>query len=383
MGDVSQILGGRVKRVINAESRRSDLGGSVMADEVIDAMTNASRVHVDMYSMLNAASEQLKELTGNEDAHVVPGAAAGLSLATLATMVRGEPADGWRLVHDRSHDLPDEVVIQASQLSPYTSASQLVGAQLRVIGNRDETTKEEFSSVLGPRTAAVLVVPSRELPYETLSLEEVGELAAPLNIPVIVDAAAQLPPVENLRRFVERGADLVVFSGGKDLEGPASSGLIVGTHRLIECCRSFMYPHHHLGRSFKVGKEEVAGLVAAVRRYVQLDHDARLAGFEDTCQFWIGRLGDLPGVTASRQFPNEAGQAIPRVGLQLDGDVLADTALQVRDRLRALDPAIAVSANSANMLFLTPEALGQGEAELVSDAVAETLLSSRRGGGTT
>lgn len=371
-----------VRQVINAESRRSDLGGSLMASEVMEAMAAASRVHVDMYSMLRVAGREIAELTGNEDAHVVPGAAAGLSIATLAAMVRCRPENAWQLAIDRSAEgIADEIVLQASQLSPYTSAAQLVGARLRVVGNRDETSEEEFSAALGPRTAAILVVPSRDLPFETLSLEKVIELATPRGVPVIVDAAAQLPPVENLSRFTEQGASLAVFSGGKDLEGPASSGLIVGSPDLVECCRSIMYPHHHIARSFKVGKEEVAGLVAAVHRYMNLDHAARLARLEETCRYWITEFSGLHGVVATRQFPNEAGQSIPRIALQLDDEIFAATALEARSRLRSRDPAIAVSANSANTLFLTPEALAEGEAEAVAKAVLETLRATQRSRG--
>lgn len=371
------------RRLINAESRRSDLGGATLPPEVREAMLDAGCGPVDMYDMLEGANKELAELTGNEAAHVVPGAAAGLALATLAAMAEGDPAKTWQLRRPLDeHQLPSQVVVQASHLSPYGAASELVGAKLRIVGNRDETPTEEFEAALGPQTAAVLFVPARDLPFETLSLAEVVARASTHAVPVIVDAAAQLPPVDNLSRFTTNlGADIAVFSGGKDLAGPGASGLIVGKQQWIECCRSLMYPHHHLARSFKVSKEEVAGLVAAVRRYVAMDHDARRSDLERICATWLSHIDGLPGITATRQFPNEAGQELPRVRIELDASQFAVGALEIRQRLRQRDPAIAVSANETNSLFITPETLAAGEDRLVIDALESELGSARREAG--
>lgn len=367
------------RRVINAESRRSDLGGSVMSAEVITAMNTAAGMHVDMQEVIWTAGRELAKLTGNESAHVIPGAAAGIALCTLAAMVKGQADLAWGLAERRSNrEPPQRVLVQASHMSPYGTAVEMVGASLRVVGSRDETPRGEFLEALSERTAAVLFVPGRDLPSETLGLEEVVELAHARQIPVIVDAAAQLPPVGNLNHFTAlKGADMALFSGGKDLEGPASSGLLVGKDKWVSCCRELMYPNHHVGRAFKVGKEEVAGLVAAVRRYVQMDHGMRLQKCEDICQEWISFFSSLPGLEASRQFPNEAGQELPRVRVRISPQHYSITALGVRAQLRLLNPAVAVSTNGTDSIFLTPEPLGPGEADLVSNAVQQVLAPAR------
>ena len=136
--------------------------------------------------------------------------------------------------------------------------------------------------------------------------------------PVIVDAAAQLPPVENLWRFTRIGADVAIFSGGKDLRGPQSSGLILGRRELIAACALNGNPNHSIGRPMKVGKEEIAGLVAAVERYVTMDHTARARYCEETVAEWSAALNALPGVSARRDFPNEAGQPLPRCRVTIE-----------------------------------------------------------------
>src|SRR5690606_4852784 len=194
-------------------------------------------------------------------------------------------------------------------------------------------------------------------------------------VPVIVDAAAQLPPVENLWHYTaETGADLAVFSGGKTLLGPQASGLMVGRADLIEAARQNGAPYQRWARAMKAGKEEIAGLVRAVERYVALDHGAQHAAWLTTVEEWRTALGGLDGVTATVDPRNEAGQPIPRLHLAVPDPALAGEALA---RIEHSEPRVVVLPDRANGvprgLWLTPDLLGPGEAEIVRDTVARAL----------
>src|SRR5262249_4864636 len=191
------------------------------------------------------------------------------------------------------------------------------------------TTPADLEQAIGSRTAAVFWFQGAMTTERDLPLAEVIRIARAHDLPVVVDAAAQLPPVSNLWHFTQMGAALAIFSGGKDLRGPQSSGLVWGRRDLVEACRCQGNPNPFIGRPMKVGKEEMLGLLAAVERYLQLDHAAREQYCEDTVRTWCAALNGLPGVAAERSYPNEAGQPLPRCRLS----VAADTAGITRDAL--------------------------------------------------
>ena len=330
-----------VRRVINADARLTRLGGSIMPPEVVAAMAEAARWYVDLVELQRAVGRRLAELTKNEAAYVTAGAAAGLTLATLACVTGPDPVRIARL-RARFPDLEgykDQVVIQAAHRIPYDPAIRLAGVQSVQVGNALATDPWELESALSERTVTVVYVAGAHLARGALPLEEVVARAHAHDVPVIVDAAAQLPPPENLWRFTrDLGADLAIFSGGKDLTGPQSTGLIVGRAELIEAIALHGPPYHQLGRPFKVSREELIGLLAAVERYLTLDHEARVRACEDTVAAWIADFSRIPGVRATRAFPNEAGQPLPRLVLELDPSCCGITARELRDHLWEGDP---------------------------------------------
>ncbi len=224
-----------VRRVINADARLTRLGGSLMPEPVLRAMEDAATSYVDMFELQRAVGRRLAELTHNEAACVVTGAAAGLFVTTLACMTGPDAAAVERL--PSLAGLKNEVVFQRVQRFAYLPAVPLTGATLVEIGSEPEMHPAELEAAINERTAAILYVAGEHMAAGALPLPEVIEIAHARGVPVIVDAAAQLPPAENLWYFTrELGADLVVFSGGKDLRGPQASGLIVGRPDLIEAC---------------------------------------------------------------------------------------------------------------------------------------------------
>lgn len=368
---MSQTLG--VRRVINAAATLTVLGGAVMPDEVIAAMVDAARRPVDMHELFVAAGEQLATLTHNEAAYVTCGAAAGIAHALLACVTGGDPIAIASMPDGR--DRPTEVIMHRAHRIPYDRVVELIGCSIVEIGNAIQTFDWELEGTITERTAAVLWVAGQHLAPAALDLETTVRIAHARGVPVIVDAAAQLPPVSNLWHFTrECGADAVVFSGGKALRGPQASGLLLGSAKLVEAARANGTPHQRLVRSMKVGKEEIAGLVAAARRYVALDHKALLREWEQTVADWAERISVFPGVIAQRAFPNEAGQPTPRLRVSITADVAGISAGQMTTALWERNPRIAVLPALDDVFYITPDTLEPGEAEIVIDALIEVLV---------
>ncbi|NJM08556.1 aminotransferase class V-fold PLP-dependent enzyme [Candidatus Gracilibacteria bacterium] len=363
-----------VRRVINADARLTRLGGSLMPEPVRRAMDEAAHWYVDMFELQRAAGRRLAELTHNEAALVTGGAAAALYLATVACMLGDDPAAAQRLLDGQQHKR--EVIIHCAHRIPYDLAVAQTGARLVQIGNVLQTFSWELEAAINENTAAVLYIAGAHLERGALPLAETITIAHRAGVPVIVDAAAQLPPVENLWHFTrDLGADLALFSGGKDLCGPQASGLLVGKHSLIAACAAHAAPNQRLGRPMKVGKEETLGLLAAVERYLALDHGARVAHFERIVAYWLDALARVPGILARRDFPNEAGQPTPRLLISVDAAHPRLSAHSLRELLWQGDPRIAVGS-APNAITLTPDTLEPGEEGKFSIACGRSLRFS-------
>jgi uncharacterized pyridoxal phosphate-dependent enzyme len=361
-----------MRRVINADATLTRLGGSPMPAHVLDAMREAAGSFVDMYELQQVVGKRLADLTGNEAAYVSTGAAAGLVLATLAAMTGGDLPTIARLI-ETGEAPKDEVIIHRGHRIPYDPAIRLAGARIVEIGNRLQTFPWELEAAITPRTAMIFYAAGVHFATGALPLAETVEVAHAHDIPVVVDAAAQLPPTENLWRFTrELGADLAVFSGGKDFHGPQASGLLVGTEAMIAAIAVNGSPHQRLARPMKVGKEEMIGLLAAVERYVAEDWQDRAGRYEETVERWIEHFAGLPGMSASRDFPNEAGQPTPRCRVTFAGE----TGLSGAEAVRLLwegDPRIAVSVAGPDAISMTPELLAEGDESILLDRIAALI----------
>lgn len=368
-----------LRRVINADARLTRLGGSIMPPEVLAAMAEAAQWYVDIFELQRAVGRRIAELTHNEAAYVCTGASAGLFLATLACLTGPDLKAISRLVDEMPDPVlsKDEVVIHTAHRIPYDPAIRLAGARLVEIGNVLQTFPWELEAAITERTAAVVYMAGEHLSRGALPLPQVIEIAHAHGVPVIVDAAAQLPPPENLWRFTrDLGADLTIFSGGKDLRGPQASGLILGRADLIEAVFHHGAPHQRLGRPMKVGREEMIGLLTALELYLQQDHAARIARFEAIVQSWVEQFNQLPGASARRDFPNEAGQPVPRLLLELDPERAGLTGAELRQRLWESDPRIAVAPAGERGVYITPDTLEPGEEELIAERVTAIVQAA-------
>jgi L-seryl-tRNA(Ser) seleniumtransferase len=269
-----------------------------------------------------------------------------------------------------------EVVVFRGQRNGYDYAARQTGARLIEIG----PTAAELEASITDRTACVLWFAGAHFAKDALAVENVVEIARERGVPVIVDAAAQIPPVANLWHFtVEAGADAAIFSGGKGLRGPQSSGLVLGKHWLIDGCAANGNPNHSIGRPLKVGKEELCGVLAAVEWSLAQDEAALLDRYEAIVQGWINGLQGIPGVTAERAYPSEAGQPHGRAIVRF-----APPCPWTRDEVAAAlwdaDPRIAVSKGglgvTADAIALNPQTVEAGDEAVVLDAISTVLAGS-------
>jgi L-seryl-tRNA(Ser) seleniumtransferase len=364
-----------VRPLINASTTFTVLGGSLMPPVVLDAMREAAGSFVDMHEFHDRAGAELARLTRNEAAYVTSGCAAAIVLAVLGCRTRGELTNIARLPHDPS--LPNEVIMHAAHRIPYDPALRLAGTRIHQIGNVLQTFDWELEAAISERTAAVFWVAGSHMAPGALPLADVVRIAHAHGIPVIVDAAAQLPPVSNLWHFTaEQGADLALFSGGKALRGPQASGLMVGRAELVQAARENGAPNQRLARAMKVGKEEIAGLVTAVRRYVELDHAELSRQWFAICDRWAVTLGSQPGVDVLIDNRNEAGQPVPRVRVALDPKIAGRDGASMIAALRSGEPGVVVLPGPDDTFYLGPDLLQPGEDAIVLERVVAELTGA-------
>jgi uncharacterized pyridoxal phosphate-dependent enzyme len=367
---VYQQLG--LRRVINGAATLTRLGGSLMPPEVLDAMRDAAGAFVQIDELHAAVGRRIAALTGNEAAYVSSGAAAGMALATAACVAGTDPALRGRLPD--TSGMKNEVIIHRSQRNGYDHAIRQVGVTLVEIGDARAATVAELEAAFSERTAAVFYFGGQHFAARALPLEEVVRVAHARGVPVIIDAAAQIPPISNLWHYTrELGCDLAIFSGGKGLRGPQSSGLVVGRADLVAACAVNGSPNQGIGRPMKVGKEELVGLLAAIEWSLRQDEPATIADYERQVAHVIARTRDLPGVTATRAWPSEAGQPMPRAYLQL-GPEAALSRDDLLAALRAHDPIIEVGT-APDGIYVNPQTLQAGEVEIIAGALVHHLAA--------
>lgn len=362
-----------VRPIVNASATLTRLGGSVMPPEVVQAMVEASKHFIDLDDLQRKVGERIAQMTRNEACYVSSGAAAGLALATAACITGTDPAAIQQLPDLTG--LKNEVIVHKSHRNGYDHAVRQVGVKLVEIGMATSTQPWELEAAINERTAAIFWFQGAMTGRGDLPLETVIEIGNKHDVPVVVDAAAQVPPVENLWRYTEMGAALAIFSGGKDLHGPQSSGLVLGRKELIEAIRRNGPPNHSIGRPMKVGKEELVGLMTAVKLYVEKDHEARASQDEETVAGWCAELNRVSGVKAERAFPNEAGQPLPRAKVVFDPAQGGKARDEVVAALRDGTPSIAVSQAGGDGIYLNPMTLADGEDEIVLNRLLEILKS--------
>jgi D-glucosaminate-6-phosphate ammonia-lyase len=374
--DVYDELG--VRKVINGLATVTVLGGSIMPSEVVAVMAEAARHFVEIDELQAKAGARIAEWTHNEAAYVCCGATAGIALATAACIAGTDAAKRDRLPDTTG--MKNEIIVHRASAIGFAQAVRHAGGELVPIGDEAGASVDQFESAIGERTGGILYIYKEHLMGGQVPLADAIAIAQRHAVPVIVDAAAQIPPVENLWRFTGEGgmgADLAIFSGGKGLCGPQSSGLILGRKALVDACAFHASPRMGIGRGMKVGKEEIIGLMAAVRWYIDLDHAALLRQYEEQVAAVVDALCRVPGVTARRAWPSEAGQPMPLAEIVFDEARLGLTRDEVLMRLREGEPSVWVRPARAASIYVNPQTLTPGQERIVVARLLEVIHAQR------
>jgi L-seryl-tRNA(Ser) seleniumtransferase len=376
-----------VTPIINAAGTNTRLSGGMMHPDVTAAMAEAATACVDMLELQAAAARTIAEITGAEAGLVTSGASAALLLGAAACMAGLDPRAMNALPEAAKRD---EFVMARSQRNMYDRALRVAGGKIVEVGIPDrfsgagvrDASAADIEAAIGPRTAGVLWVAQ---PHSEPALDQVCRVAHAADIPVLVDAAAQLPPAGNLRRFVAEGADLVAYSGGKAIGGPQSSGILAGRRNLVASALMQMLdldlpdeqfrlprefaaqgapeslPQHGVGRSCKAGKEEIVGLLVALRRFAAEGDAPRAARLRAKLE----ALGEIPNARIT-------DSPVPLLLVQLPD---AAAATRAEARLRAMRPAIHTNQGRLRQGVLTihPIALADRDLARLGDALREVL----------
>ena len=391
MTNIYERLG--VTPIINACGPNTRLSGGIMAPEVAEAMVEASQHCVDMVELQARASALIAEATGAEAGLVTSGAAAGVLLGLAACMTGLDPDKMNRLPD--ANDMKSEIVVPRSHRNFYDRAARALGARVVEVGLSDrfsgtgvrDVEAWEIAAAITERTAAIYYLAK---PHALPPLAEVAAVAGTKGVPVVVDAAAELPPKENLRRFLSEGAALVAFSGGKAIGGPQASGILAGRRDLIAAAAlqnldldvfldqfnppaAFIdkralpgLPHHGIGRPCKVGKEEIVGLLAALRLFTR-DDGARAAHWGAISSALRTALAAVPGLDiAASDDARQSG--IPYVTARLQPHRRGIGIMELVAQLEAGKPSVRcnVARATEGVLVLSPVCLRQDQVPAIA-----------------
>ena len=373
----TRLLG--VRPHLGAHEHITTQGGSRMPAEVLSAMAEANDYFVDMHELTAAAGSRVAQLMGAEDALVTCGAFSAMILGAAACLTGTDP--------DKIRDLPHptwpqrECLIQTEHRFSYDRAYRAAG--MRIV---EASTREDVAAKINENTAMIAVLVAVEKQKEfapplprkratdhgdhVIMPEEFIEIGKRAGVPVLVDMASDLPRV-SLSHFISAGADLVTISGGKGIRGPQSTGILAGRSDLIEAARLHASPNGNLGRGMKVGKEEIIGLVVALERFVALDHQALVEGWNAKARWIADEIQDIDGLNAEYAL-NTVGYA--DVELAWDEDVFPVTVDEVRQRLRDGEPRLAYDG-----VTVRTRCLRDGEEVLVAKRLRQLFEEELRG----
>jgi len=360
-----------VRPIINGAGTYTMFTASLMPPEVVRAMETAARCFVRLDELHDAVGRRIAALLRCEAAMVSAGAFGALTLATAACTAGADPERIRRL--PETSGMRNEVIIQKSHRFSYDHAVRNCGVSLIEV-----ETREDLTRAVNERTAMLLFLNKNE-PLGRITASEFVELGKRCGVPTLNDAAADVPPVDNLFTYTEMGFDLVAFSGGKGIRGPQGAGLLLGRADLIRAARLNTAPHSDtLGRGLKVSKEELVAMLVALELYLERDHDADWREWEARVKIIGDALAGVPGVTAERFVPRIANQ-VPhlRIRWHPGGPPIAPDA--VARRLREGEPSIELVPvpEDASSLEVASWMLEPGEAEIVARRLREIFLAAR------
>jgi uncharacterized pyridoxal phosphate-dependent enzyme len=366
--DVIEELG--VRSFINAAGTFTALTGSLMRPEAVAAMQVASRKFVRLEDLRNAVGKRIAELLHCPAALVTAGCASALSVATAAC-ITGNDRSRVRRLPDTT-GMKNEVIVQESHRVNYDHAIRNAGVRMIEV-----VTAEEMEKAFNERTAMMFFLNAAN-PKGKVHHEEFIAIGKKHNVPTLIDAAADVPPVENLWRYTKMGFDLVGFSGGKGLRGPQSAGLLLGREDLIEAAKLNFGPEgDSLCRTNKVNKEETIGMLVALETYLNQDHDAIWKDWEGRCRCISQALKAFEDVK-TEVFVPEIANAVPHLRVRWDTKKRGLTTADMVKKLREGKPSIELSpgAGSRQQLTIGVWMMEPGEDAIVGERIRTILAAT-------
>lgn len=370
--DIRTRLG--LRQVVNVSGTMTSLGASIIGPEAVAAMAEIATEWVEVDDLQRKASATIARLTGGEAGFVTACCAAGISMAVAGTMT-GTDLLAIERLPDNTGGLKNEVILQTGHAvnygAPIDQSIRLVGGKVVLAGTVSSVQPYHLDNAIGERTAAMLyVVTHHAALYGMLSLEQACEICHAKGVPVIVDAASEY----DLKGFLARGADLVIYSGHKFLSGP-TSGIVAGRKDLV---RAGFLQNRGIGRAMKVGKESVAGVMAALDAWERRDHIGIRAREQAALELWLDTASRLKGISA-RIVPDPTDNPLSRLEITVHPES-GYSAIGLARRLAAGDPPVIARDHEAELghFFFDPCNLHPGEAEVVAQALRAAMAEQPR-----
>lgn len=356
-----------VRRVVNACGRMTALGVSTIRPEVGEILVRAAGSYVVIDELIDKVGQLISTYTKGEDSCVTICASAGIMISVAACIAKDNIAKIERLPD--SSGMNNEIVMMKGHAVNFNaSITQMIrlGGGIAVeAGQVNKVTGDHVEQLVTDKTAALFYCKSHHCVQKgMLTVEQMAEIAHRHDLPLIVDAAAE----EDLELYLQKGADLVIYSGAKAIEGP-TSGFITGRRDLIQYCKK---QYKGVGRAAKIGKEGMMGIAKALEIYVSKDHEAegkrQLAIVEEV----IAGVSDIPFIKASVAM-DDAGRKIYRAKLEIDEKISPMSAAEIVVKLREGDPAVYTRDHFANTgtIFIDPRPMLEGDARIVIDRIKD------------
>jgi L-seryl-tRNA(Ser) seleniumtransferase len=362
-----------LRPIVNVSGTMTNLGASIAVPEAVRAVAEILPEWVEINDLHRKASAAIAAATGAEAGFVTASASAGITLAIAGAMTGDDLARVEQLPD--ATGMRDEVAIMMGHMTgygaPIEQAIRLAGARVVPVGNVTDARGYQLEAKLGDRTAAALYVVSHHVvDYGQLPLDAFAKIAHAKGVPVIADLASEY----DLRGFLAAGADVAIYSAHKFLGGP-TAGIVAGRKDLV---RATFLQNSGIGRGMKVGKESIAGTIAALEAWAKRDHAAVRRTERAALELWAKRFAGLPGVAATI-VPDPTKNPLDRLRLAVDPEAARITAWDLADALAAGDPPVIVRDHEVEHGFfqMDPCNLHPGEAEIVAARVVAELEAAR------
>jgi L-seryl-tRNA(Ser) seleniumtransferase len=371
-GEIYKELG--ATPVINATGSVTMLGGSTPIPEVKDAMAQADGAYIPLMELQERAGAFIARMVDVPAAYITSGAGSALMLATAAAMA-GDDDDKIQQLPNTS-GMKNEILIQTRQRYWYDRCLELAGATLVMFGSEEKTTPEDLEKAIGPNTAAVHYYAVEQDPDpDALSLEQTIAIAHAHDVLVTVDAAGQIFPLENFGKYVRMGADFQCIAA-KYLGATQSVGLALGSEEMIRKIGLHAFASYEgrrvrgVGRPQKVDRQEMVGAVAAVKHWMTMNHEDRLADTEQRTRVILGLVSGIPGLRAE-MIDNVIGHQPYGLNIWVDKTVAGIDVYELRDKLRDGDPPIWTRVRDEDdYITIHMFGLNPGEDRIVGERIA-------------